>query len=70
MSSRSLRGRLAAESRHRPTEDHTDLRRELKAETLAEHIAKTVAAWPPLLPEQRDRLALLLRGGEAHGDAA
>ena len=68
MSARSLRGRLAAESRHRPDTDHTDLRRELKAATLAEHITKTVAEWPPLTPDQRDRLAVLLRGG-AHDSA-
>lgn len=28
---------------------------------LAEHVAKLVAAAPPLRPEQRDRLAVLLR---------
>jgi len=65
MSARSLQGRLAAESRHRPNEDHTELRRELKAVTLAEYIERVVDAAPPLTPAQRDRLALLLRGGDA-----
>jgi type II secretory pathway predicted ATPase ExeA len=40
-----------------------DLRRDMRAEKLAETIQKTVATWPPLTPEQRDRLASLLRGG-------
>lgn len=70
MSTRSLQARLAAEHRHRPNEDHTDLRRQLKAEQLADYIKRTVDAAPPLTPEQRDRLALLLRGGGAGAQAA
>jgi hypothetical protein len=35
--------------------------RELAAAKLADFIARTVDAAPPLTPEQRDRLALLLR---------
>jgi len=65
MSARSIQGRLAAESRHRPTQDHTGLRRDLKAERLAEHVAKVVAQAPPLTAQQRDRVAALLRGGAA-----
>lgn len=38
-----------------------DARRDLRAARLAEHIKRTVEAAPPLTPEQRDRLALLLR---------
>lgn len=33
------------------------------AERLAEHIRRIVDEAPPLSPEQRDRLATLLRGG-------
>lgn len=44
----------------------TEKRRVLKAARLADHIAKVVAEAPPLTAEQRDRLALLFRGG---GDA-
>lgn len=33
--------------------------------SLAEHVARVVAAAPPLSPEQRDRIAALLRAGEA-----
>lgn len=36
-------------------------RREYAEVSLAEHILKVVAAAPPLTPEQRDRLAALLR---------
>jgi hypothetical protein len=32
-----------------------------------EHIARVVAAWPPLTSEQRDRLRLLLYPGEGYG---
>jgi len=63
MSARSIQGRLAAESRYRPDQDHTELRRQLKAETMADYITRTVDAAPPLTPAQRDRLATLLRGG-------
>lgn len=36
------------------------------AERLADYIRKTVDAAPELTTEQRDRLALLLRGGDSH----
>jgi excisionase family DNA binding protein len=47
------------------TEPEAD--RDLAAERLAEHVQRVVDAAPALTPEQRDRLALLLRAG---GDAA
>ncbi len=40
-------------------------RRDLAAERLASYIAKVVDGAPPLTDEQRDRLALLLRGSAA-----
>ena len=54
--------------RHRPddperAEHANELRRDYAAERLAEHVAKVVAAAPPLSPAQRDRIAALLRGG-------
>lgn len=62
---RVARGRLAAAVRH-----HGDdiaavdtARRTLRAANLEDHIRRTVAAAPPLTADQRDRLALLLRGG-------
>lgn len=57
------RSKIAHAKRRDPSADVTELRRQLKAERLEEHIALTVASWPPLTTEQRDRLALLLRGG-------
>ena len=65
MSARSIQGQLAAASRYRPAEDHTELKRGLKAAQLEEYIARTVESWPPLTAEQTDRLAILLRGGAA-----
>lgn len=59
------RARLAATQRHHPHADTTELRRDLKAARLEDYIARTVDSAPPLSPEQRDRLALLLRGGAA-----
>lgn len=59
-----IRAKLANARRLDPTADITDLQRDLKAARLAEHIAKVVDSAPPLTPEQRDRLALLLRGGD------
>ncbi|GAA3680820.1 hypothetical protein GCM10022376_20030 [Yimella lutea] len=67
MSWTTERARVASLSRSRPADD-PDLaaaRRNLRAEKLAEHIAKVVAQAPPLTPEQRDRLVVLLRGGAA-----
>ncbi|MBO1751714.1 hypothetical protein J4G33_07860 [Actinotalea sp. BY-33] len=61
------RARVASLSRSR-TPDDPDLvgaRRNLKAARLEEYIRRTVDAAPPLTPEQRDRLAVLLRGGAA-----
>ena len=61
------RAKIAALSRDRAQDDPelVDARRNYRAERLAEHIAKVVAEAPPLTAEQRDRLAVLLRGGAA-----
>lgn len=58
------RARVASLTRSR-TPDDPDLiaaRRSLRAERLAMYIRRTVDAAPPLTAEQRDRLAVLLRG--------
>ena len=47
----------------------SQLRRDYAAEKLAEYVAKVVAQAPPLTPAQRDRVAILLRGGAAGGDS-
>ena len=48
----------------------TDARRDLAAANLAAYIRHVVDQSPPLTPEQRDRLALLLRGPSNTGGAA
>lgn len=40
-----------------------EARRALAEEKIRAFVEQTVASAPPLTPEQRDRLALLLRGG-------
>ncbi len=59
------RAEVAALSRSRSADDPDliNARRNLRAERLAEHVAKVVAQAPPLSPAQRDRIAVLLRGG-------
>jgi len=56
-----------AERRRRRHPDEPDqtvaLRRQYAEAKLADYITKTVDAAPPLDAAQRDRLALLLRGG-------
>lgn len=77
----SVRRRVAAviaavERHHGPGDPRLpDLRRDLHAAELAEHVARVVATFPPLTPEQRDRIAELLRPVPAdditgRGDAA
>lgn len=65
MSWTKTRSQIAHAKRANPHADVTELRRKLKAERLEEHIQQTVESAPQLTPQQRDRLALLLRGGAA-----
>ena len=60
------RARVASLSRSRAADDPelVKARTNLKAERLADHIRNVVDEAPPLSAEQRDRLAVLLRGGE------
>ncbi len=60
----SHRARLASLTRFQPenAEALDDARRALRAARLEDYIRETVDAAPPLSSEQRDRLALLLRG--------
>jgi hypothetical protein len=57
------RSQIANKKRHDPDADVADLRQRLKAERLEEYISRVVAEAPPLTPEQRDKLAAILRGG-------
>ena len=60
----SERARLASLSRSRTPYDPYLIaaRRNLRAARLEDYIRRTVDAAPPLTAEQRDRLAVLLRG--------
>ena len=60
------RARIAALTRSRTPDDPelVEARRNLRAERLELYIKKVVDAAPPLDDATRDRLALLLRGGE------
>lgn len=52
----------AAEYRWRPEDPQAQRTlTEVRTEALAEHIRKVIESAPPLTPEQRDRLAVLLR---------
>lgn len=67
---RAQRGRHNALKRYRSDSDPEvqTANRDLRAARLEHFIKRTVDAAPPLTPEQRDRLALLLRapsGGAA-----
>jgi hypothetical protein len=59
------RARLARRSQDLAADDPEleDMRRDLRAMRLEEHVAKIVADWPPLTDEQLDRVAALLRAG-------
>ncbi len=60
---RISRAKIASLTRSRTPDDPDllDARRDLREARLAEYIAKTVAAAPPLTATQLDRLATLLR---------
>jgi sarcosine oxidase gamma subunit len=60
------RSKIAVTKRANPSADLTELRRQLKAERLEDHIKRVVDSAPPLNSEQRARIAALLTGG---GDA-
>ena len=62
------RSEIANIKKQDPSADVTELRQRLKAERLEDYIKRTVDAAPVLSAEQRDKLALLLRGG-LHGSA-
>lgn len=61
MSWTQVRSQIAHAKRADPDADVTELRRQLKAEHLADYIRRTVESAPPLTDEQRARLASLLR---------
>jgi hypothetical protein len=64
---RRRRARAAALRRHHPDRPElaADDQRTLKAARAERFVRELVDTFPPLTSEQRGRLALLLRGGEA-----
>ncbi|UUE27510.1 hypothetical protein LRQ08_11930 [Rhodococcus qingshengii] len=65
--SRSIAGTLGRTARYHPEADTTDLRRDLAASRIEDHIAAQLAKAPPLTAEQRERITGLLRAGGAKG---
>ena len=67
MSIFSDRARVASLTRSRTPDDPAllEARRNLRAAGLEDHVARVIAKAPPLTPEQLDRIASLLRGGDA-----
>lgn len=63
------RSRVAVAHRFHDPVAILEARREHAAAKLEDYIRRTVDAAPPLSPEQRERLAALLRGG-SRNDAA
>ena len=59
------RAKIASWSRYRDPDDPEleEARRNLRAERLADHVARVVDEAPPLTAEQRDRIAAILQGG-------
>lgn len=64
MSKSKARPRPADDSKNTITSPGGGGQRELAAATLATHIEHVVAAAPPLGPDQRNRLAMLLRAAD------
>lgn len=65
---RRRRARGAALTRHHP--DQVEPRQQLKADAAARYIRELVDTFPPLTPEQKSRLAVLLLVTPDGGDAA
>jgi len=65
------RALLARKSKDLPAKhpELIELRRDLRAKRLAEHVAKTIAGWPPLTDAQLDSVAALLKAGRKRGVA-
>ena len=63
MSWTNTRAKIAVKLRYDPTADVTELRRQLKAERLADYVERKLAEAPPITAAQRDTIAVLLRGG-------
>lgn len=61
MSWTKTRSEIAHTLKKNPQADVTALRLKLREQRTEEYIKKQLAVWPPLTPEQRNRLAELLK---------
>lgn len=61
MSWTHTRSQIAHAKRRDPDADVTELRRQLKAERLAEYVERVVSEAPPLTDEQLSRITAILR---------
>ena len=66
---RKLAAEVAARERHNGSDDPrvTELREQLAAESLADHIKMVVDGWPPISQANREKLALLLDPRAGYG---
>jgi len=68
----SSKAKLAGLVAHRDPADPavTEARRDLKYAVAEDRIRETIDSWPPLTPEQRDKLAALLTDPAGGDDGA
>jgi hypothetical protein len=66
---RTARAKLARQARYSRDADPTDLRREMRAGRLAEHVEQIVAQAPPLTREQLDRIAMIISAAAVAEDS-
>lgn len=66
---RKVVAQISAITRHHGPDDNrlTDLRRDLRAAELAEHVSRIVEGFPPLTDDQRDKIVGLLRPTSGRG---
>ncbi|MBM4695291.1 hypothetical protein GS434_17265 [Rhodococcus hoagii] len=63
--SRSIAGTLGRTIQHHPERDTAELRRDLAASRIEDHITAVLASAPPLTAAQIDRLTVVLGGASA-----
>ena len=63
------RSQIALTIKKNPSADTTELRGQLKAERLEDHVRKVLASAPPLTAEQRDTVMAAFAGFALGGEA-
>jgi hypothetical protein len=66
VASKHTKSKLGLQMRYHPERDTTELRRQLKAELLAERAQRDANSAPPLTIEQRVMVAAILLSGGDH----